>query len=262
MHFERAGSDEPVLLAIDEFDAVIGTETERALARALDDLPPSLHVVTLSRHRPSFSLARLRLADALCEIGPDDLRFRSWEVDRLFRELYGRPLPPDEVAELERRTGGWVAALQLFNLATARLPALRAPRRHRPRRPARRAGLGLPRRERARRAVRRAAAVPARHRPVRADDRRAVRRPAPGQRQLAPPRRARAAAAGDVVDGGARQLPAPRGAAGPRRGDAPRGRGRRLRAQAVPPGGRGARAPRASSPRRCCRTAGARTGWP
>ena len=112
-----------MLLAIDEFDAVIGTETERALAHALDDIPPFLHLVTLSRHRPSFSLARLRLADAVAEIGPDDLRFRSWEVDRLFRELYDRPLPPDEVAELERRTGGWVAALQLFHLATARLPA-------------------------------------------------------------------------------------------------------------------------------------------
>jgi DNA-binding SARP family transcriptional activator len=123
VHFERIGADQPVLLAIDEFDAVIGTETERALASALDDLPPLLHLVTLSRHRPSFNLTRLRLADALCEIGPDDLRFRSWEVDRLFRELYERPLPPDEVAELERRTGGWVAALQLFHLATARLPA-------------------------------------------------------------------------------------------------------------------------------------------
>ena len=59
----------------------------------------------------------------MCEIGPDDLRFRSWEVDRLFRELYRRPLLPDEVAELERRTGGWVAALQLFHLATTSLAA-------------------------------------------------------------------------------------------------------------------------------------------
>ena len=37
--------------------------------------------------------------------------------------LYRRPLLPHEVAELERRTGGWVAALQLFNLATTTLPA-------------------------------------------------------------------------------------------------------------------------------------------
>ena len=83
--------------------------------------------MTLSRHRPSFNLSRLRLADAVCEVGPDDLRFRSWEVDRLFRELYDRPLPPDEVAELERRTGGWVAALHLFNMATIGL----APRERR-----------------------------------------------------------------------------------------------------------------------------------
>ncbi len=123
VHLEELCADQPALLAIDEFDAVIGTGTERAIAAALDDLPPTLHLVTLSRHRPSFSLARLRHSDAVCEIGPDDLRFRSWEVDRLFRELYERPLPPDEVVELERRTGGWVAALQLFNLATARLPA-------------------------------------------------------------------------------------------------------------------------------------------
>ena len=80
--------------------------------------------MTLSRHRPSFNVTRLRVRDEICEIGPDDLRFRSWEVERLFRELYGRPLPPDEVAELERRTGGWVAALQLFNVATSGLPAV------------------------------------------------------------------------------------------------------------------------------------------
>ena len=77
----------------------------------------------MSRHPPSLSVARLKLLHGVCEIGPDDLRFRSWEVDRLFRELYRRTLPPTEIAELERRTGGWVAALQLFNLATAGLAA-------------------------------------------------------------------------------------------------------------------------------------------
>jgi DNA-binding SARP family transcriptional activator len=113
----------PRHIVVDEFDAIIGTASERAFDVLLADLAPTIHLVTLSRHRPSFSTARLRLADGVCEIGPDDLRFRSWEVDRLFRELYQRPLPPDEVAELERRTGGWVAALQLFNMATSGLAA-------------------------------------------------------------------------------------------------------------------------------------------
>ncbi len=113
----------PRRIVVDEFDAIIGTASERAFDVLLPDLGPTIHLVTLSRHRPSFGTARLRLADGVCEIGPDDLRFRSWEVDRLFRELYQRPLPPDEVAELERRTGGWVAALQLFNMATSGLAA-------------------------------------------------------------------------------------------------------------------------------------------
>jgi DNA-binding SARP family transcriptional activator len=122
---ERA--DRELLLVIDEFDAIIGTASEEAVAAAVMDIAATTHLVTLSRHRPSFNLSRLRLADAVCELGPDDLRFRSWEVDRLFRDLYDRPLPPDEVAELERRTGGWVAALYLFNMATSGL----APRERR-----------------------------------------------------------------------------------------------------------------------------------
>jgi DNA-binding SARP family transcriptional activator len=116
-------SDASLLVVLDEFDAIIGTSSERAVAAVLDDLPPFKHLVTLSRHRPSFNTSRLRLGHRVEMIGPDDLRFRSWEVERLFRDQYQRPLLPDEVAELERRTGGWIAALQLFNLATKRLPA-------------------------------------------------------------------------------------------------------------------------------------------
>ena len=118
---ERADRSSDLLVVIDEFDAIVGTSTEDAIGQALTDIGPSIHLVTLSRNRPSFNLSRLRLADAVCEVGPDDLRFRSWEVDRLFRELYGRPLLPDEVSELERRTGGWVAALHLFNMAVTGL---------------------------------------------------------------------------------------------------------------------------------------------
>jgi DNA-binding SARP family transcriptional activator len=113
-----------LLIVIDEFDALVDTPTEVALAAAIYDLGPSVHLVTLSRHRPALNQSRRRLSDGVCEIGPDDLRFRSWEVDELFRDLYGRPLAYDEVAELERRTGGWVAALQLFHLATATRPAV------------------------------------------------------------------------------------------------------------------------------------------
>ncbi len=60
----------------------------------------------------------MRVSGALLEIGSEDLRFRSWEVERLFRDFYREPLPPEELAELARRTEGWAAGLQLFHLAT------------------------------------------------------------------------------------------------------------------------------------------------
>jgi ATP/maltotriose-dependent transcriptional regulator MalT len=52
------------------------------------------------------------------EITADDMRFRLWEIDRLFRKHYGQPLAPEECAELERRTEGWAGGLALFHLAT------------------------------------------------------------------------------------------------------------------------------------------------
>ena len=51
----------------------------------------------------------------------EDLRFRSWEVEELFRTVYQRALSPESAAALTRRTGGWAAGLQLFHLATTRL---------------------------------------------------------------------------------------------------------------------------------------------
>jgi len=39
----------------------------------------------------------------LLELAGDDLRFRAWEVERLFRDFYGDELRPDELARLARR---------------------------------------------------------------------------------------------------------------------------------------------------------------
>lgn len=111
-------SGERVLLVIDDLHALEGTPAEAELARLLDCAPASLVVLAAARRQPRFNMARLRVSGGLLEIGGDDLRFRSWEVERLFREFYREPLPPVELAQLARRTEGWVAGLQLFHLAT------------------------------------------------------------------------------------------------------------------------------------------------
>jgi DNA-binding SARP family transcriptional activator len=106
------------LLVLDDLHDLEGTAAEAAIERLVDLRPPGLRMV-LSSRRPVLNLSRLQVSGGLHEIGADDLRFRSWEVEQLFGRVYGEPLPPESSAALCRRTGGWAAALQLFHLATS-----------------------------------------------------------------------------------------------------------------------------------------------
>ncbi len=117
---ERTGRR--ALLVLDDFHVLQGTPAEETLERLLEYAPAELAVLVVSRSRPRFNLSRLRVSGSLLELGPDDLRFRSWEVERLFVEHYDNPLPPEELALLAQRTEGWAAGLQLFHLATRGKP--------------------------------------------------------------------------------------------------------------------------------------------
>jgi DNA-binding SARP family transcriptional activator len=117
----RAGGG-PVLLIIDDLYALEATPAEAAFGRLVDYAPPWLSIVVASRVLPGVNLTRLRIAGELLELGPDDLRFRAWEVEQLFREVYHDPVPPADLAVLASRTEGWAAGLQLYHLATRGKP--------------------------------------------------------------------------------------------------------------------------------------------
>ncbi len=107
------------LVILDDLHEVAETPAERALERFVSLRPPGLRVILGSRRTPDINIPRLRVSGTFREIGSDDLRFRSWEVEELFAKVYRRPLRPEAAAALTRRTGGWAAGLQLFHLATA-----------------------------------------------------------------------------------------------------------------------------------------------
>ena len=107
-----------ILLVIDDLHVLESSPAERALERFIDYLPASVAVLIGSRSEPGFNLSRRRVSGGLLEIDADDLRFRSWEVERLFRDFYDVAVGPEEIARLARRTEGWAAGLQLFHLAT------------------------------------------------------------------------------------------------------------------------------------------------
>jgi DNA-binding SARP family transcriptional activator len=111
------------LLVVDDLHELASSDGERLLEKLVSYAPPWLHVLAGSRTQPGFNTSRLRVSGELLEIGSDDLRFRSWEVEQLFRGFYREPLPPEDLASLTRRTEGWAAGLQLFHLATLGKPA-------------------------------------------------------------------------------------------------------------------------------------------
>ncbi|HSK95624.1 MAG TPA: hypothetical protein VK891_03325, partial [Euzebyales bacterium] len=112
-------------IIIDDFHALHGSEAEMAVGRLLEYLPETIRVIMASRAEPGpgINLPRMWVSGHVVEVDADDLRFRSWEVERLFREVYAEPLPPEDLAALTRRTNGWAAGLKLFHLASTGKPA-------------------------------------------------------------------------------------------------------------------------------------------
>lgn len=114
----EATGDRPVHLVVDDLHELAGAPAERALERFLLVRPRWIRVSLGSRRPPDFNCPRMLASGSLTELDGDDLRFRSWEVEELFRRIYREPLSPEATAALTRRTGGWAAGLQLFHLAT------------------------------------------------------------------------------------------------------------------------------------------------
>jgi DNA-binding SARP family transcriptional activator len=106
----------PVTLVLDDAHLLLGTPTETCIETLLCYVP-GVSVVLASRRALNLNLCRMELGP-ITVVTADDLRFRSWEVEVLFRDVYREPLPPDDIAALTRRTDGWAACLQLFHLST------------------------------------------------------------------------------------------------------------------------------------------------
>ena len=108
----------PSALVLDDFHVAsavpaIGAVAERLISRS----PSGLSFILIGRRTPSLSVAALRAHGELAELGREELRFDEAETRRLFRESYRHPLEPDVLHEVQVRTEGWAASLQLVKAA-------------------------------------------------------------------------------------------------------------------------------------------------
>lgn len=106
-----------IVLVLDDYHVVDGPDVQGGMAFLLEHLSPHLHVVIASRADPALPLARLRALGELAEIRAADLRFTPDEAAAYLNEPMGLDLGASDVAALEARTEGWIAALQLAALS-------------------------------------------------------------------------------------------------------------------------------------------------
>jgi DNA-binding SARP family transcriptional activator len=111
-------AQQPLSLVVDDVHELAASPGEQALERFVELRPRSIRMLLGSRRPLGLNTPRLLVSGDLRQLDGESLRFRSWEVEELFRSIYEEPLPPEAAAALTQRTGGWAAGLQLFHLAT------------------------------------------------------------------------------------------------------------------------------------------------
>jgi LuxR family maltose regulon positive regulatory protein len=114
---EVATLDQPFVLALDDYHLIHQQSIHQALTLLVEQMPPAMRLVLISRADPPFPLARWRVRRLLTEVREHDLRFNGEEVAAFLHQMLQVELAPADIAALEQRTEGWIAGLQLVALS-------------------------------------------------------------------------------------------------------------------------------------------------
>jgi LuxR family maltose regulon positive regulatory protein len=106
-----------MILVLDDYHTIVSRPVDEVLKFFLEHLPPNMHLVIATRDDPALPLARLRARGQLTELRAADLRFSSSEAAEFLNQVMSLELTAENIANLESRTEGWIAGLQLAALA-------------------------------------------------------------------------------------------------------------------------------------------------
>jgi LuxR family maltose regulon positive regulatory protein len=111
-----------VVLVLDDLHAVADEHIHRSLVAFVERLPVTLHLAIATRTDPPWPiLPRLRARDQLVEVRAGQMRFSEAEAGSYLTAL-GLDLSADQIAEIQYRTEGWAAGLQLAGLSLREHP--------------------------------------------------------------------------------------------------------------------------------------------
>jgi LuxR family maltose regulon positive regulatory protein len=108
---------QPLLLVLDDFHTILDAAVADSLAFLVDHSPPNLHVVISSRTDPPLPVGRWRARGQVNSLRAQDLRFTLDEAAKFLNGSMGLPLSRENMEELDQRTEGWAAGLQMAAFA-------------------------------------------------------------------------------------------------------------------------------------------------
>jgi LuxR family transcriptional regulator, maltose regulon positive regulatory protein len=114
---ELADLEADAVLVLDDYHLIESRAIHEGLTFLIEHLPARMHLVISTRADPPSPLSRLRVRGEMAELRADDLHFTPEEAAAFLHQVMGLKLSTEEIAELETRTEGWIAGLQMAALA-------------------------------------------------------------------------------------------------------------------------------------------------
>ncbi len=103
----------PTTLVLDDYHLIKLDEIHKALSFILQNLPPNLQIIIVSRNEIPFSISTLRASNQTLELDISDLRFTLIETRAFVKGVLKLDFSPEELDELDNKTEGWITSLQL-----------------------------------------------------------------------------------------------------------------------------------------------------
>jgi LuxR family maltose regulon positive regulatory protein len=110
-------ADADRVLVLDDYQFIKSQAVHEGVAFLLDHCPKTFHLLIVTRSDPPLPVTRLRARGQMVELRAADLGFTRSETAQFLNEVMGLGLDAGSVAQLEERTEGWIAGLQMAALS-------------------------------------------------------------------------------------------------------------------------------------------------
>lgn len=116
--------DGDAVLVLDDYHTLRqdNVAVHEAMLYFVEHLPAQMHVILSTRTVAPLRVSKLRVQRRILELRIDDLRFTEEEAQAFLEARTGIKLPTEVSAQIQARTEGWVAGLQLAALALEEHP--------------------------------------------------------------------------------------------------------------------------------------------